>query len=338
MSKKASPTLIGIFTLVGLLLAAGALLLFGAGKFFEKSSPIVLYFEKSAYGLLVGSEVRFGGVRIGRVTSIKVIIDQKQNRKIIPVIVELSHKDLKDVGLTTGGSIDFVTAAGVKKAVADGLRARMKQESLLTGQLYIEFDLIPDSPVFDYTPDVASPYPNVPTQGTELDDLIKGIADGLKKFNGLDLTGIMKDLRDVLSTTKTQVAALHLKEINDNIVGITSDVRTLTGNRKLTKAIDSLDEALTSFDELSKKANKGIDPLLEDMEKIMQQAAAGLAKIEEASADISKVTNPRAPVLMRLQNVLEEAERASRAIKELANDLKRNPNTLLLGKDPNPKP
>lgn len=336
MSKKASPTLIGIFTLAGLLLAAAALILLGTGKFYEKSSPLILYFEKNAYGLLVGSEVRFGGVRIGRVTSINVIIDQKENRKIIPVVVELSHQDLKDVGLMTGGSIDFITEAGVKKAVADGLRARMKQQSLLTGQLYIEFDLIPESPIFEYKPDVISKYPNVPTLGTELDDLIKGIADGLKKFNGLDLPGIVEDLRDVLSTTKTQVAALNLKEINDNIVGITTDVHMLTSNKKLAKAIDSLDAALASFDALSKKANAGIDPVLEDLHKIMQQATAGLAKIEEASADISRVTNPRAPVLMRLQNVLEEAERASRAIKELANDLKRNPNALILGKDTKP--
>ena len=68
----------------------------------------------------------------------------------------------------------------------------------------------------------------------------------------------------------------------------------------------------------------------------MQQATDGLAKIQEASADISKVTNPRAPVLMRLQNVLEESERAARTIKELANDLKQNPNTLLMGKDHRP--
>ena len=189
MSKKASPALIGGFTLLGLLLAAGALLLFGAGKFFEKSSSIILYFEKSAYGLLVGSEVRFGGVRIGRVTSIQVIIDQKQNRKIIPVVVELSHKELNDVGLTSDGSIDLLTEEGVNKAISEGLRARMKQQSLLTGQLYIEFDMIPDSPIFDYKPAVASPYPNVPTLGTEMDDLIKGIADGLKKFNDLDLAG-----------------------------------------------------------------------------------------------------------------------------------------------------
>lgn len=336
MSQKASPTLIGVFTLVGLLVGAGALVLFGAGKFFQKSSSIVLYFEKSAYGLLVGSEVRFGGVRIGRVTSIKVIIDQKQNRKIIPVVVELSHKDLLDVGLTAGGSIDFVTEAGVKKAVADGLRARMKQQSLVTGQLYIEFDLIPDSPTFDYQPDIKSPYPTVPTQGTELDDLIKGIADGLKKFNDLDLASILKEFRDVLANTKTQIAALDLKVINDNLVGITADVREITGNEKLTRAIDSLDKVLANLDEITNKVKGEIAPLFEDFKQVMQQADAGLAQIKEASADISRVANPRAPVLMRLQHVLEEAERASRAIKELANDLKRNPNSLLLGKDTTP--
>ena len=34
--------------------------------------------------------------------------------------------------------------------------------------------------------------------------------------------------------------------------------------------------------------------------------------------------------------LLEEAEHAARAIKELANDLKRNPNSLLLGKESKP--
>jgi paraquat-inducible protein B len=36
--------------------------------------------------------------------------------------------------------------------------------------------------------------------------------------------------------------------------------------------------------------------------------------------------------MMRLQNVLQETERASRALKELSNDLKRDPDTLLRGK------
>ena len=336
MSHQANPVLIGTFTLAGLLLGAAALVLFGAGKFFEKTSKILLYFDRSANGLLVGSEVRFGGVRIGRVASIQVLLDPKQNRKIIPVVVQLSAKDLAAIGSTSGAGIDFASEAGVRQAVAEGLRARMKQQSLLTGKLYIEFDIAPAVPSFTYQPEGRPLYPMVPTMGTAMDELISGVADGLKKFNSLDLASVMTELREILASTKTQIAALNMKEINANLVGITTDVRTLVGNEKLTKAIDSLDEALTGIDVLTKKANQGIDPLLKDLETVLHQANAGLAKIDEATADLARVTNPRAPVLMRMQNALEETERAARAIKELANDLKQNPNAILLGKDHKP--
>jgi len=339
MSKKANPVLIGIFTLAGLVLAGGALVLFGAGKFFEKTSIIMLYFDKSANGLLVGSEVRFGGVRIGRVTSIKVLIDPKQNRKIIPVTVELSEKELADVGSTSGDSLDLRSDAGVQKAVAEGLRARMKQQSLLTGQLYIEFDIVPSTPAitsFTYQPEPKPPWPSVPTVATEMDELISGVADGLKKFNALDLGSVTTELRDLISATKGQVAALKMKEINENLVGITADVKNLTGNEKLAKAIESLDEALTAVRDLARKSNEKFEPLVRNLEKVMTQTSAGLAKISEASTGLSEASNPHAPVLMRLQNAMDEIARAARAITDLANDLKRNPNTILMGKDSKP--
>lgn len=336
MSKKASPTLIGLFTLGGLVLAATALVLLGAGKFFEKTANIMLYFDKSADGLLVGSEVRFGGVRIGRVSSISVLVDPKENRKIIPIVVEISSRQLAAAGAITGGGIDFTTEAGVQSAVASGLRARMKQISFVTGQMDIEFDIVPDDPGLVFEPAIKPPYPVVPTVGTELDELMQGISDGLKKLNSIDLTALMNDLRVTLASAKTQIDAMRMKEINDNLVTITTDVHALTGSQKIAKAIDNLDVALVNLKEFTAKASKGIDPVLADMEKAVQQAGTAFTQLETASADISKVANPRAPVLMRLQQVLEEAEHAARAIKELANDLKRNPNSLLSGKEKRP--
>ena len=335
MSKKASPTLIGLFTLGGLLLAGAALVLLGAGKFFEKTANIMLYFDKSADGLLVGSEVRFGGVRIGRVSSINVLVDPKENRKIIPILVEISSRQLAAAGATTGG-IDFTTEAGVQAAVASGLRARMKQMSFVTGQMNIEFDIVPDDPGLVFEPSEKPPYPVVPTVGTELDELMLSISDGLKKLNTIDLTGLMSELRATLTSAKTQIDALKMKEISDNLTSITVDVRKLTGSEKLGKAIDNLDSALANLKSFTEKAGKGIDPVLADLEKAVQKANAAFTQLETASADISKAANPRAPVLMRLQLVLEEAEHAARAIKELANDLKRNPNSLLLGKESKP--
>ena len=333
MSKKANPTVIGIFTLIGLILAGCAVVLFGAGKYFERTHEILVYFEKSANGLQVGSDVRFGGVRIGSVKSISVLVDTDNNRKVIPVVLKLGEKELKAIDTSGGENINFADPENVKRAVEKGLRAGMKQQSLVTGQLYVEFDILPRTKGFVYEPDVDPGYPVVPTVGTEIDELISGIGDGLKKFNAIDLEGTFKDLRDTLVAAKNQIAALNIKQINDNIIGITEDVQALTGNEKLAKAIDNLDASLTEIHELSAKINAGIDPLMSDFSAVLKRADESLVKINETAAELDQVTNPRAPVLMRFQNVLEETERASRAIKELANDLKRNPNALISGKE-----
>jgi paraquat-inducible protein B len=332
MSQKASPTVIGIFTLVGLILVGAALVLFGAGKLFTSTHDILLYFDKSANGLQVGSDVRFGGVRIGKVKSINVLVDRKANRKIIPVVVELTDKDLHLISTDEGGGIDLTTFDGVRKAVSEGLRAGMKQQSLVTGQLYIEFDIVPDTPGFVYHSTVAPAYPVVPTIGTEMDELIAGISDGIQKFNALDLDSVIKELRDVLVTANKRIAEVDVKEINENVLGITRDIRAATGDRKLAEAVDNLNQALVRIDDLAGKANKEIDPLLADLKTIMEKTDAGIARIDEATKEISQLSNPRSPVLLRLQNVLRETERASRALKELSNDLKRDPKALISGK------
>lgn len=333
MSQKANPTLIGAFTLFGLILAAAAVVLFGAGKYFERTHRLLLHFDKSAVGLMVGSDVRFGGVRIGSVSSINVMVDTEKNRKIIPVVVELAEKNLKAIGTTSGVSIDFSTREGVQRAIDRGLRAGMKQQSLLTGMLYVEFDIVPGMPGFEYQGPSVADYPRVPTIATEIDELIAGVADGLKKINALDLEGIVKDLRGVLEGARKQVDNLDLKTISDNVLAITEDIQAVTGNDKLNSAIDNLDESLRHFKEMSIKVDKGVEPLIEDLTRAADRAAESLTKLEEAGDEVAKAVNPRGPVLMRLQDVLLEMERASRAVKELANDLKRNPNALLMGKE-----
>ncbi len=332
MSKQASPTVIGIFTLAGLVIAGVALMLFGAGTYFKQTYPVLLHFEMSANGLQVGSDVRFGGVRIGKVKSINVLVDRKQNRKIIPVLVELNEKDLKLINTEEGGGIDFSTRDGVARAVKEGLRAGMKQQSLVTGQLYIEFDIVPDTPGFTYQSRNKPPYPVVPTIGTEMDELISGISDGLKKFNALDLNSVMTELRDVLVSAKKQIDGIEVREINDNLTRITRDVRNITSNEKLGDAVDNLNHALVEIDELTAKANAGIDPLLAELNAVIAKTEAGIARIEEAATEISKVSNPRAPAMLRLQDVLSETERASRALKELTAELQRDPSALLRGK------
>jgi paraquat-inducible protein B len=332
MSKKASPTLIGLFTLIGLLLIGAGLVLFSSGKLFSKNHEVLLYFDKSANGLLVGSDVRFGGVRIGRVKSISVILDRENNRKIIPVVVELAEQHLRLISSNDGEAIDFSTFSGVRKAVNEGLRAGMKQQSLVTGQLYIEFDIVPGTPGFTYQGRSDPEHPVIPTIGTEMDELIAGISDGINKFNALELDSVVREFRSVLLTTNRKINEIRVQEINDNLIGITGDLRKITSDEKLAAAVENLSSALAQIDELSNKANQGIDPLLADLHGVIERADAGIKNLDEAAAEITKLSNPRSPVLLRLHTVLQETERASRALKELSNDLKRDPSAILSGR------
>lgn len=321
--------MIGLFTLLGILLGAISVVLFGAGKYFEKTHKLQLYFERSVNGLEVGSDVRFGGVRIGSVSAISVIIDTKQNRKIIPVVVELSDKGLRSVAGSGEDSLDFSSHEGVRRAVGKGLRAGMKQQSLVTGKLYIEFDIKQDEEGFVYNERVKSKFPIVPTIPTEMDELISGITDGLKKITDLDIAGLMKEVRDVIKSADDQIAGLNLKEINDNLTAITEDVRGLTSDGRLKASLTNLDDALKEIRELSTKANENIDPLLADIRDVAEKTRASLVRIEESAEGLSKVTDPRSPMLLEFQDLLHETENASRALRELTGDLKRNPGTLL---------
>lgn len=333
MSKKASSMMIGMFTLLGLLIAASALVLLGAGKYFEQTHKILLYFDKSVNGLQVGSDVRFGGVRIGRVSSISVLIDTKENRKILPVVVELTNKELKSVAGSGQNMLDFSTREGVRHAVDRGLRAGMKQQSLVTGQLYVEFDIAPDVESFTYDEPGEPEYPVVPTIPTEIDELISGVTDALKKINDLDLASLMTEMRDVLKDAKDQIKDLDLKEINQNLTAITRDVRGLTSDERLKTSLANLDESLKEIRELSTKANDGLDPLLDDIREVAEKTRASLARIEESADSLSKVSDPRSPMLLDFQNLLHETETASRTLRELTDDLKRNPSSLLRGKE-----
>jgi len=263
-----------------------------------------------------------------------VIIDTKGNRKIIPVVVELADKELRSVAGSGKDSLDFSSHEGVRRAVGQGLRAGMKQQSLVTGKLYIEFDIVPDSEGFTYVETDAPEFPVIPTIPTEMDELISGITDGLKKINDLDIAGLMEEMRDVLKGAKDQIADLNLKEINDNLTAITADVRGITADGRIKTSLANLDEALKEIKELSAKANVNIDPLLTDIRDVADKTRASLVRIEESADSLSKVSDPRSPMLLEFQNLLHETENASRTLRELTSDLKRNPGSLLRNKEP----
>ena len=144
MSRKANPTLIGAFVLGAAALTLAALLLLGLGDLWRDKLRAVLYFEGSVRGLNVGSAVMFRGVQVGRVVGIKLYMDPSSGEALIPVLVEFTPDVVlpsrsPDEQLDPDEALDLM--------IEKGLKGRLETQSLLTGLLMIEMDMLPDEPV-----------------------------------------------------------------------------------------------------------------------------------------------------------------------------------------------
>jgi paraquat-inducible protein B len=152
MSKKVNPAAVGLFVAGALVILLAGLVVLGSGKFFEKRKRFVTYFQSSANGLEVGSEVKLGGVTIGRVINMYFQFDPATGEKIIPVVFELSADRIAGLSLNEKRSKDEIfSEESIRQSIEErGLRARLMNKSALTGQLFVDLDFFPESEA-DYT-------------------------------------------------------------------------------------------------------------------------------------------------------------------------------------------
>ena len=171
-------------------------------------------FDQSLRGLTMDAPVEFVGINIGKVTSIFVDYDAARQR--FPVIVDavIYPRRLRHVleKLTaTAGTRPEEPAQVMRALIERGMRAQPKPGNLLTGQLYIAFDFVPNAPraVFDAN---ARPFV-VPTLRTDISRLQEQVASIVDKLDQVPFDSIGRHLDESLvDLTKT------LKQVNGDIL------------------------------------------------------------------------------------------------------------------------
>src|SRR5215470_900887 len=145
MARQPNKPLIGAFVVGAVALAVVGLVVFGSGKFFQKHFTNVMYFSGSITGLSVGSPVKFRGVQVGQVTKIAAVLDPKTMSMSIPVYVELDPDSWIVLG-QEGPGRSPASVSFYEPLVEKGLRAQLDVESFVTGKLYVNLDLHPETP------------------------------------------------------------------------------------------------------------------------------------------------------------------------------------------------
>lgn len=178
-----------------------------------------LRFAQSLHGLAVGAPVLFAGMNLGRVVSINLDYDQARRRfptvvgivvypqRLGPVLDIIKRERLGD------GDDERRVALFLQKMVEHGLRAQARAANLLTGQLYVALDVMPNAQKAPF--DVNARPLTVPTVDGTFDQVQERITSILGKIDRLPLDAIGRDLDATLTrvgTTLDQVNGQVLPE------------------------------------------------------------------------------------------------------------------------------
>lgn len=321
MSRRANPALIGGFVLGGAVLAVIAVVVFGSGRFFRDTARFISFFDGSVSGLDVGSPVRFRGIDVGSVRDVLLDlpgVGREERDLRIAVVYDLDRQSLEARGATARLENPF----DIDTLLALGIRAELSTESLVTGRKYIALDLVPDQPIA-VEPIPGIPYPEIPTVTTGLERIEEEAYSLIAQLGAVRL--------DTLVTVATEAFG-HLGELASS--------PALTGAiAELPATIGRLDDAISDLQALIARVDSSITPMGEEVTRTAEQATrtlerldATLADVDVVLGDLGGVLEPESPVFIQFERAMADIGGASRALRDLADYLQRNPSALIRGR------
>jgi paraquat-inducible protein B len=298
LSRRANPTLVGVFVLGALALIISVIAVYGSG-WFKKRYTFVLDFEESLAGLVQGSPVKFRGITVGSVSRIAMRYAADGRTIQTPVYIQLTEGQVEGGGRDIDDPDEWVEA-WIKR----GLRAELKSLSFVTGQLAIDLVERPEVPVRLTDPDPR--YVEIPTT-------VSAFAKFTESLEGIRLDDFMSNLNGVLTDVRQLIDTLPLASTLDSMQVALSDLRRFINNLDdhTGTLMSSTDETLAAFRRAAESAN----PVM-----------------AEAEALLGETRRMEGPLTAQLIETLDELAGAARSMRILADYVERNPNAIIFGK------
>ncbi len=363
MARKANPAVIGGFVLGAVALAIAGLAILGGGKLFRPTQRWVAYFDESIKGLAIGAPVTFRGVKVGSVTDIRVVVDPRAQVVRIPVIFQIEADRITQVG---GGAVQFAPdRAGVKLGFEQGVRAQLELQSFVTGQLSINIDSHPGSPLRLVGGSTLYPeFPTIPSTmaalGQSLNDLnVAEMAQDLRRtvqgaerlVNSAESKKILasavaalEGANRLVTTADANVASLGpaLDKTSAAIQETLETIRTLVRHVD-TQTVPAATETFGDAGRLARRVDAEtvpalnqvlteLRPLMGEVVKAVEAARGALEQAQKTLASAHEAVEERSPLQFQILATLQEVSGAARAIRTLSSYLERHPEAVLFGK------
>jgi len=264
-------------------------------------------------------------VPVGSVSELLIQIDQVDKTFLVPVEYEI---DIARLTTDLGEFLQLDEDEVLQRQIADGLRAQLQMESIVTGLLYIELTY---RPAADRPERVArtSIHPEIPT------------TPSLLAAFGTEAGSLVADVLQILFRVNEMLEEVDMVEINTAVVASAQAIEQLVGSEELQEAINQVPEMAAQFNRmlgetevLIHRIEAGIDPLQAGMEGTLEEATATLRAARETIEETRGFMTTDSGLGYELDQTLASLREAAEALRILAISLERDPDMLIRGASP----
>ncbi len=252
----------------------------------------LMKFSHSVRGLSVGAPVEFRGIKVGEVHEIQ-LSSVARDENSLHVMVAIEPQRLDSEALPTREQFD----QRMEKLVNEGLRAQLRNSSLLTGARFVAL-VFPNE--LEPSPFVRhDQYSEIPTKDAAANQLDQELAEIASKVNTLPIKALGDDLAKTIS---------HLSQL----------LATLDEQKTMLK----LDTTLANTAE----ASENFDATMQQFETTLKQVAATLRAVEGSVSEDSATH-------LEFNQMLKAVRRAAESLEGVMLQLQEKPDALLFGDD-----
>jgi paraquat-inducible protein B len=294
MSKEPRYAWIGTFVVGAVCLIVTAVLFFGRGRLFENTATYIAFFSGSVKGLQVGAPVSFRGARVGKVKDVSIVYKPAKDELIIPVLLELDADSVQGLNSVDGKKGDPSEAGLVSRLIARGLRAQLGLDSLVTGQLFVQLDFMPEVPIRIMADDDED-YQEIPTAPSPLEKL------------------------------QETLQQIPLAELAQKTVVAIEKIEELLSSNDVKDAFTNLNSLIKELEVVTKDIDLKADGLSQDFKVASGQLTSTLKTLQSTLEQSD-------PLLGKTSAAMDEVSNSARALRRLADYLEQHPESLLRGK------
>lgn len=284
----------GIIIVTSLIILSGFIILIGGSQVFEKFDKYYIKVMNAA-GLEVGSQVKLGGVRIGRVLSIKA-----PNGPGEPVTVEIGIRKGSALYKGTKASITQIGFVGdiyLLLSVDKTTTERIKVGDIIPSQEQVQFDVL------------------------------------MSKVDGLSQTvdGLIKDIDKLFSEKNIKGIETLIGNTNEAIVSGSSNLDKVASSLKGTT--NKLELVLNEIEELV-RGNKGeVSQMIKKAREDLEKAGEMIKSIEATAKSVEKTSKSADRVIeiqsQNLEILLNTMNKTTEDLQDLFQEIKNKPWSII---------